>query len=176
MLREDLQNALKEAMKNKDMKTVNAVRLIIAGQKEKDVEARGKGQQQASGAVRMIIAGMKEKDVDARGKGQERASDSDLLSMMQTMIKQRNESIRIYIEGNRQDLADKEQDEIDVITKFMPKQMNEQEIEDAIKNAISVTNASSIKDMGKVMGILKGQYAGQMDFSVASATIKKFLA
>lgn len=150
MLREDLQNALKEAMKNKDMKTVNAVRLIIAGQKEKDVEARGKGQQQAS--------------------------DTDLLSMMQTMIKQRNESIRIYIEGNRQDLADKEQDEIDVITKFMPKQMNEQEIEDAIKNAISVTNASSIKDMGKVMGILKGQYAGQMDFSVASATIKKFLA
>jgi uncharacterized protein YqeY len=132
------------------MKTVNAVRLIIAGQKEKDVEARGKGQQQAS--------------------------DTDLLSMMQTMIKQRNESIRIYIEGNRQDLADKEQDEIDVITKFMPKQMNEQEIEDAIKNAISVTNASSIKDMGKVMGILKGQYAGQMDFSVASATIKKFLA
>ena len=150
MLRENLQNALKEAMKNKDMKTVNAVRLIIAGQKEKDVEARGKGQQQAS--------------------------DTDLLSMMQTMIKQRNESIRIYIEGNRQDLADKEQDEIDVITKFMPKQMNEQEIEDAIKNAISVTNASSIKDMGKVMGILKGQYAGQMDFSVASATIKKFLA
>ena len=122
MLRENLQNALKEAMKNKDMKTVNAVRLIIAGQKEKDVEARGKGLQQAS--------------------------DTDLLSMMQTMIKQRNESIRIYIEGNRQDLADKEQAEIDVITRFMPKQMNEQEIENAIKNAISEVNASSIKDMG----------------------------
>ena len=149
MLRENLQNALKEAMKNKDMKTVNAVRLIIAGQKEKDVEARGKGLQQAS--------------------------DTDLLSMMQTMIKQRNESIRIYIEGNRQDLADKEQAEIDVITRFMPKQMNEQEIENAIKNAISEVNASSIKDMGKVMGILKGKYAGQMDFAVASTTIKKFL-
>lgn len=149
MLRENLQNALKEAMKNKDMKTVNAVRLIIAGQKEKDVEARGKGLQQAS--------------------------DTDLLSMMQTMIKQRNESIRIYIEGNRQDLADKEQAEIDVITKFMPKQMNEQEIENAIKNAISEVNANSIKDMGKVMGVLKGKYAGQMDFAVASTTIKKFL-
>ena len=149
MLRENLQNSLKEAMKNKDMKTVNAVRLIIAGQKEKDVEARGKGLQQAS--------------------------DTDLLSMMQTMIKQRNESIRIYIEGNRQDLADKEQAEIDVITRFMPKQMNEQEIENAIKNAISEVNASSIKDMGKVMGILKGKYAGQMDFAVASTTIKKFL-
>lgn len=149
MLRENLQNALKEAMKNKDMKTVNAVRLIIAGQKEKDVEARGKGLQQAS--------------------------DTDLLSMMQTMIKQRNESIRIYIEGNRQDLADKEQAEIDVITRFMPKQMNEQEIENAIKNAISEVNANSIKDMGKVMGVLKGKYAGQMDFAVASTTIKKFL-
>ena len=149
MLRENLQNTLKEAMKNKDMKTVNAVRLIIAGQKEKDVEARGKGLQQAS--------------------------DTDLLSMMQTMIKQRNESIRIYIEGNRQDLADKEQAEIDVITRFMPKQMNEQEIENAIKNAISEVNANSIKDMGKVMGILKGKYAGQMDFAVASTTIKKFL-
>ena len=81
MLREDLQNSLKEAMKNKDMKTVSAVRLIIAGQKEKDVEARA--------------------------KGLEKASDADLLAMMQTMIKQRNESIKIYNEGNRPDLAEK---------------------------------------------------------------------
>ena len=150
MLREDLQNSLKEAMKNKDMKTVNAVRLIIAGQKEKDVEARG--------------------------KGLEKASDTDLLSMMQTMIKQRNESIKIYNEGNRPDLAEKEQAEIDVINRFLPKQLTAEEIDKAIKEAIAETNATGIRDMGKVMGALKAKYAGQMDFGIASAAIKKFLA
>ena len=150
MLREDLQNSLKEAMKNKDMKTVNAVRLIIAGQKEKDVEARG--------------------------KGLEKASDTDLLSMMQTMIKQRNESIKIYNEGNRPDLAEKEQAEIDVINRFLPKQLTAEEIDKAIKEAIAETNATGIRDIGKVMGALKAKYAGQMDFGTASAAIKKFLA
>lgn len=150
MLRDELQNSLKEAMKNKDMPTVNAVRLIIAGQKEKDVEARG--------------------------KGQEKASDAELLSMMQTMIKQRNESIKIYIEGNRPDLADKEQSEIDVISRFLPKQLSAEEMETAIKAAISSTGAAGMKDMGKVMGALKSQYAGQMDFGAASAALKKFLA
>ncbi len=150
MLREDLQNSLKEAMKNKDMKTVNAIRLIIAGQKEKDVEARG--------------------------KGLEKASDTDLLSMMQTMIKQRTESIKIYNEGNRADLAEKEQAEIDVISRFLPKQLNAEEIDNAIKEAIAETNAAGIRDMGKVMGALKAKYTGQMDFGTASAAIKKFLA
>lgn len=150
MLREDLQNSLKEAMKSKDMVSVGAIRLIIAAQKEKDV--------------------------DARGKGLEKASDADLLSMMQTMIKQRNESIKVYNEGNRPDLAEKEQAEIDVITRFLPKQMNNEEIEAAIKAAISETGAAGIRDMGKVMGALKSKYAGQMDFGVASAAIKKFLA
>ena len=150
MLREDLQNSLKEAMKNKDMKTVSAVRLIIAGQKEKDVEARG--------------------------KGLEKAGDDVLLAMMQTMIKQRNESIKMYKEGNRPDLAEKEQAEIDVISRFLPKQMNAEETEEAIKAAIAETGAAGIRDMGKVMGALKTKYAGQMDFGAASAAIKKFLA
>lgn len=149
MLRDDLQNELKNAMKNKDMTTVAAIRLIIAGQKEKDVEARG--------------------------KGLEKASDADLLSMMQTMIKQRNESIKIYLEGNRQDLADKEQSEIDVIMRFLPKQLSESEVEDAVKSVIASTGANSIKDMGKIMGALKSQYNGQMDFGAASAIIKKLL-
>ena len=149
MLRDDLQNELKNAMKNKDMTTVAAIRLIIAGQKEKDVEARG--------------------------KGLEKASDADLLSMMQTMIKQRNESIKIYLEGNRQDLADKEQSEIDVIMRFLPKQLSEAEVESAIKSVIASTGATSIKDMGKIMGALKSQYNGQMDFGAASAVIKKLL-
>lgn len=150
MLRDDLQNSLKEAMKAKDMKTVGAVRLIIAGQKEKDVEARG--------------------------KGKERASDEELLAMMQTMIKQRHESIRIYTEGNRADLAEKEQSEIDVISRFLPKQLSTEEIENIVKTLVAETGAAGIKDMGKIMGALKGKYAGQMDFGAASAVIKKILA
>ncbi len=150
MLRDDLQNTLKEAMKSRDTETVNAVRLIIAGQKEKDVEARG--------------------------KGQEKASDDVLLAMMQSMIKQRNESIKIYNDGNRPDLAAKEQSEINVISRFLPKQLSSEEIETAIKAAVTALGASSIKDMGKVMGALKSQYAGQMDFGAASAIIKKILA
>ena len=150
MLRDDLQNSLKEAMKQRDTKTVNAVRLIIAGQKEKDVEARG--------------------------KGLEKAGDDVLLAMMQTMIKQRNESVRIYKENGREDLATKELDEIEVISRFLPKQMSTEEIEAAVKDAVAQTGATGIKDMGKVMGALKGKYAGQMDFGAASAVIKKILA
>lgn len=149
MLRDDLQNALKESMKNRDMTMV--------------------------GAVRLIIAGMKEKDVDARGKGQEKASDSDLLAMMQNMIKQRKDSIKMYTDGNRQDLADKEQNEINVIEKFLPKQMGDAEVEAAIKAAIAATGAASMKDMGKVMGELKAKYVGQMDFGKANGAIKNLL-
>lgn len=150
MLREDLQNSLKEAMKNRDTQTVNAVRLIIAGQKEKDVEARG--------------------------KGQEKASDDVLLAMMQSMIKQRKESIKIYQDGNRPDLAEKEQSEIDVINRFLPKQLSAEEAEAAIKAIIAEVGAASIKDMGKVMGALKNKFAGQMDFGAASGIIKQLLS
>ena len=150
MLRDELQKALKESMLSHDTATTSAVRLIIAG--------------------------MKEKDVDARGKGQERASDADLLSMMQGMIKQRNESIKMYLDGKRQDLADKEMSEIKVIEKFLPKQMSEAESLEAIKAVIAATGAASMKDMGKVMGALKTQYAGQLDFGKASAQIKSLLS
>ena len=149
MLRENLQNALKEAMKAKDMTTVSAVRLIIAGQKEKDVAARG--------------------------AGKECASDADLLSMMQTMIKQRNESIKIYNDGGRPDLAAKEQAEISVIEKFLPKQLNEEETKAAIAAVISKTGAQGMKDMGKVMAELKAAYAGQLDMGKASGLIKSML-
>lgn len=149
MLREDLQNALKDAMKNKDMATVSAVRLIIAG--------------------------LKEKDVTARGAGKECASDADLLSMMQTMIKQRNESAKIYKEGNRPELAAKEEAEIAVIERFLPKQMNEEETKAAITAAIAKTGAAGMKDMGKVMAELKSAYAGQIDMGKASGLIKTML-
>lgn len=150
MLREELQKALKESMLAKDTQKV--------------------------GAVRLIIAGMKEKDVDARGKGLKEASEADLLAMMQNMIKQRRDSIDMYLKGNRQDLADKEQAEIKVIEMFLPKQMNDEEMLAAVKAAMAETGASSMKDMGKIMGVLKGKYAGQMDFGKVSAVIKKELA
>ena len=150
MLREDLQNALKEAMKSKNMPEVNA--------------------------VRMIIAGLKEKDVEARGKGKKQAEDAELLAMMQSMIKQRNESIKLYNEGNRPDLAQKEQAEIAVIEKFLPKQLSEAEMSEVIKGIITQTGSQSVKDMGKVMGTLRSQYAGQMDFGKASEIIKSLLA
>ncbi len=146
MLREDLQKALKESMLAKDTQRVSAVRLIIAG--------------------------MKEKDVDARGKGQKEASETELLSMMQNMIKQRKDSIEMYLKGNRQDLADKEQAEINVIETFLPKQMNDEEILVAVKAAVADTGATSMKDMGKIMGVLKSKYAGQMDFGKVSGVIK----
>lgn len=149
MLREDLQNTLKESMKNRDAETTSAVRLIIAG--------------------------MKEKDVDARGRGQEKATDAELLSMMQGMIKQRNDSIKMYMDGNRPELADKEKKEISIIERFLPKQMGEAEMQEAIKAVIAETGAASMKDMGKVMGVLKGKYAGQMDMGKANSIIKSFL-
>lgn len=149
MLREELQKALKESMLNKDTDTVSAVRLIIAG--------------------------MKEKDVDARGKGLKEASDADLMSMMQSMIKQRNDSIKMYVDGKREDLAAKERKEISIIERFLPKQMSDAEIEAAIKGVIAETGAASMKDMGKVMGALKAKYAGQLDFGKASGMIKNLL-
>ena len=149
MLREELQKALKESMLNKDTDTVSAVRLIIAG--------------------------MKEKDVDARGKGLKEASDADFLSMMESMIKQRNYSIKMYFDGKREDLAAKERKEISIIERFLPKQMSDAEIEAAIKGVIAETGAASMKDMGKVMGALKAKYAGQLDFGKASGMIKNLL-
>lgn len=149
MLREDIQNAIKNAMKNHETERLST--------------------------VRMILAGVKEKDVDARGKGKECASDADLLSMMQTMIKQRQESAKMYKDGGREDLAAKEEAEIAVIQEFLPKQMNDAEVEAAIKAAIAETGAASMKDMGKVMGALKAKYAGQMDFGSASGKIKAML-
>ena len=126
--------------------------------------------------VRMILAGIKEKDVDARGKGKECASEADILSMMQTMIKQRQESAKIYREGNRAELAEKEEAEIAVIQGFLPKQMDDAEVEAAVRAAIEETGAASMKDMGKVMGALKQKYAGQMDFGAVSGKIKAMLS
>ncbi len=149
MLREDLQKALKEAMLAHDAATTGAVRLIIAGQKEKDVEARGKGAKEAT--------------------------DAELLAMMQGMIKQRNDSIKMFMEGNRPELAEKEKAEIAVIERFLPKQMTDSEIAAAVQAIVAETGAASMKDMGKVMGALKAKYAGQLDFGKANNVVKSCL-
>lgn len=149
MLREDVQNAIKEAMKNHE-----AERLSTA---------------------RMILAGIKEKDVDARGKGKECAAESDLMSMMQTMIKQRQESAKMYRDGNRPELAEKEELEIKIIEGFLPKQMSDAEVDAAIAAVIAELGASSMKDMGAVMAKMREKYAGQMDFGAASGKIRAAL-
>ncbi|MGN1091576.1 MAG: GatB/YqeY domain-containing protein [Alphaproteobacteria bacterium] len=126
--------------------------------------------------LRLIGATLKDKDIAARPSGKtDGISDDEILSMFQSMIKQRRESIELYTKGGRNDLVEKEQAEIDIITSFMPAQMDDAAVENAIKQAISDTGAASIKDMGKVMGALKGKYAGQMDFGKASAKIKELL-
>jgi uncharacterized protein YqeY len=103
-------------------------------------------------------------------------ADDRVLSLMQGMIKQRNESIALYEKGNRTDLADKEKAEIAVIERFLPQQMDEAAVEAAVREAIAASSATSIKDMGGVMAALKGKYAGQMDFAKASAAVKKALS
>lgn len=150
MLREDITNAMKDAMRAKDEATLGAVRMIMAKLKDADIAARPSG--------------------NANG-----ISDEQILSLMQGMIKQRRESIEMYKQGKRQDLADKEQAEIAVIERFLPKQMDAAAIEDAVKKAVAATGAAGIKDMGKVMGALKKDYTGQMDFAAAGAIVKKAL-
>ena len=151
MLRDNLAEALKEAMRARDMTTVGAVRLILAKLKEVDIAAR----------------------TEASREG---VADDRILSMLQGMIKQRNESVVLYEKGNRPELAEKEKAEIAVIERFLPRQMDEAAVAAAVADAVASTGAKTVKDMGGVMAALKAKYAGQMDFAKASATVKKVLA
>jgi uncharacterized protein YqeY len=151
MLRDKLNEALKEAMRARDMGSVGTIRLILAKLKEVDIASR----------------------TEANREG---VADDKILSMMQGMIKQRNESIVLYEKGNRADLADKEKAEIAVIERFLPQQMDEAAVQAAVTDVIAASGAKSIKDMGGVMAALKAKYAGQMDFAKASAVVKKTLA
>ncbi len=146
-MREKIQTAIKKAMKNGDAKALGTLRLIAAGLKDRDIAARGQGNSDG-------------------------ISHEDILAMLQTMIKQRQESIKMYRAGDREELAQSEESEIEIIKIFLPKQMDAGEIEAAITEAVEKTEAKSIKDMGKVMGHLKENYAGRMDFAAAAAAIK----
>ena len=151
MLRQQLNDALKEAMKAKQELAVSTLRLILAALKDRDIANRTEG-------------------ADDPGIG-----DDQILQLLQSMIKQRRDSIEAYEKGGRQELADWEAGEIEIIQRFLPEQMDDEALEEAVAQIITEAGASSIKDMGNVMGKLRGKYAGQMDFGKASAMVKKRL-
>jgi uncharacterized protein YqeY len=150
MLRDDINNAVKEAMKAKDERKLST--------------------------LRMVNSTIKNADIDARGQGKPPLSDTDLLGVLQKMIKQRQESVELYDKGGRSELAAQEREEIAVISTYLPKQMSDDEVKAAISAIVSETNAAGIKDMGKVISALKAKYAGQMDFGKASGLVKAALA
>jgi uncharacterized protein YqeY len=150
MLRDDINNALKDAMKARDERRVSTLRLVNSA--------------------------LKNADIDARGRGLGPLGDDELLGLLQKMIKQRHESIELYEKGGRPELAQQERDEIAIISAYLPKQMSEEDVKAAIAEAIRDTGAAGMKDMGKVIGALKAKYAGKMDFAKASALVKAALA
>jgi uncharacterized protein YqeY len=150
-LRAQLTDAMKEAMKAKDAKRLATVRLILAALKDRDIAART------------------ETNKDLVG-------DDDILTLLAKMIKQREESATAFDAGNRPELAANERDEIAIIRTFMPAQMDEAAMKAAVAKTIAEVGAASIKDMGKVMAVLKERFAGQMDFSKASAATKDSLS
>ncbi len=149
-IRAEFNAALKEALKNKDQTAMSTIRLILAALKDRDIAARGQG---------------KADGID----------DNEILSMLQSMIKQRQESAKIYCDAGREELAEREESEIEVIQRFLPKQMSDDDVSAAIDKIIGDTGAADIKDMGKVMGVLKSEYAGQLDMSKASGLVKSKL-
>jgi uncharacterized protein len=150
MLRDDINNALKDAMKARDERRVSTLRLVNSALKNADIEARGR---------------------DARPLG-----DDELPGLLQKMIRQRQESIELYEKGGRTDLAQQERDEIAIISAYLPRQMSEDDVKAAIAEAIRDTGAVGMKDMGKVIGALKAKHAGKMDFAKASALVKGALS
>jgi uncharacterized protein YqeY len=137
-------------------------------------ESMKSGDKPRLAAVRMIQAALKDKDIEARGQGKTIGED-DILALLQKMVKSRQESLALYEQAGREDLASQERGEIAVIQEFLPTQMGEDEVKAAIATAISETGAASMKDMGKVVGALKAKYTGQMDFAKASAMVKAAL-
>jgi uncharacterized protein YqeY len=125
--------------------------------------------------LRLIMAAIKDRDILNRGTGKEPATSDEISAILAKMIKQREESARLYEEGNRLELAEQERAEIEIIRDFMPKQLGDAEIRQAAMQVIEEIGASGLRDMGKSMNVLKERYAGQMDFSKASSIVKEIL-
>jgi uncharacterized protein YqeY len=152
MLRAELNEALKTAMKSRDSARVSSLRLILAALKERDIAARSK-----------------------EGHAAATVGDEGIWQMLQSMVRQRRESIELYRQGKREDLVAKEEAEIAVIEEFLPRQLDAAEAEKQIRTVIGEIGAAGIKDMGKVMAALKQRYAGKMDFGLASGIVKRLL-
>jgi uncharacterized protein YqeY len=150
MLRTRLNEALKAAMRAKDQRALSTVRLILAALKDRDIAARGRGVTDGIG-------------------------EDEILAMLQTMIKQRRESIALYEQGGRLELAEQEREEIKVIEDFLPRQLDEAEIRSAVQQVIADTGAGSLKDMGRVMAELRARHAGTMDFTKANGFVRAAL-
>ena len=149
-MREQLNSELKKSIINKNLAATKTIRLIIAAIKDRDIVVRTEGNQNG-------------------------ISDADIIFLLKKMQKQREESIQLYIKGNRMDLVQSEEDEIKIIKQFLPKQMNDDEIKNLVQEAIKLNDAKSIRDMGKVMSYLKENYSTNMDFSKASKFLKETL-
>ena len=149
MLRDDINKALTEAMKARNERAVSTLRMVNSTLKNADIEARTTGK--------------------ALG-------DAEVIGILQKMVKQRQESVELYKKGNRDDLVKQEEEEIAIISAYLPAQMSEADMTAAIDAAIAETGAAGMKDMGKVIGVLRGKYAGQMDFGKASAAVKAKLS
>ena len=151
MLRAEINEALKSAMKAKNRRATSTLRLILAALKDRDIAARGKS-------------------------ASEEISDDEILEMLQKMIRQRHESIEYYKKGGRADLVQEETEEIEIIERFLPRQLGQEDMTEAIKEVIAELGAGGIKDMGRTMAALKHNYAGRMDFAKASAIVKQRLS
>lgn len=149
-MRSTLATALKDAMKAKEATRLSTLRLINAAIKDREISLRG--------------------DDSADGVG-----DAEIMAILAKMIKQRQDSVRAYEEAGRVELAEREQDEIAIIQEFLPKQLNDSEVQNAISTAIEKTGAASIRDMGRVMAVLKSDFAGQMDFGKVGGMVKAHL-
>ena len=151
MLRQAFTDRLRQAMKARETLVVSTIRLILAGLKDRDIAARGRG--------------------NAEG-----LSDAEIQRMLQAMIKQRRESITLYQQGNRGDLAQREREEIVVIESFLPSQLDQADIEAAVIAVIRETGAVGMKDMGRIMGMLRERHEGVIDFALAGAIVKRLLS
>ena len=125
--------------------------------------------------LRLVVSAIKDAEIASRTKGQKEMSDSDLTAILKKMIKQRNESCEVYKKAGRNELLKNETKEIEVISTFLPKQLSEAETKKICEEVIKSSGASSMKDMGKVMGVLKSKYADTLDFSKVSSIIKELL-
>jgi len=150
-LRDRLQTSLKDAMRAREVERLSTLRLINAAIKDREIAMRGEG-------------------------GEAEVGEGDILAILGKMVKQRQESARAYEEGGRLELAEKELNEVKVIEEFLPRQLSADEVEAAIAAAVADTGATSIRDMGRIMAVLKGKYTGQMDFGAVGPMIKTRLA